>query len=359
MLHVIPTAISRGAQREARALVDLLDRPGVRRHRLMSLFSGPAQVVVDLHLSVAPRHGQVRGFHPLVVPTLRRALRRAQPAAVVAHGSDPMKYLVPAMTGLPAALVYYVIGTYDGPPGRRAQRELWHHLMLRADLLAACGDDTAAECIGAFRVPASRVEVVYNGRDADQFRPPGARRDAVDDPLVVFAGALTPGKRPDVFVEVVDGLRRRGLSLRAWLVGDGPMRESLSAPAAAAGVELLGQRSDVAALLAQADLLVFPSRPAGEGMPGVLIEAGLCGLPVVATDVPGVRSIVVDQRSGIVVGRDDTPALVAGAAHLLGDPILRRAMGEAARAHCVEHFSLPAVAGRWEALVDRAVDGGL
>ncbi len=136
-------------------------------------------------------------------------------------------------------------------------------------------------------------------------------------PVLAFVGALTPGKRPQRFVEVVAALRRRGVELRAVVCGDGPLAPSLAGPAAAAGVELLGSRSDVAEVLRGADVFVFPSLPTGEGMPGVLIEAGLTGLPVVATAVPGVRTIVEDGTSGFVVDVDDLDAMVEATARLL------------------------------------------
>ena len=93
--------------------------------------------------------------------------------------------------------------------------------------------------------------------------------------------------------------------------------------------------------------MVFPSRPAGEGMPGVLIEAGLSGLPVVATDVPGVSTIVANDETGYIVAEDDLPAMVAAVARLFEDPALRAHMGGAARRRCMDRFSLDAVAVRW------------
>jgi glycosyltransferase involved in cell wall biosynthesis len=160
-------------------------------------------------------------------------------------------------------------------------------------------------------------------------------------------GALTSGKRPDRFVEVVAAVRRGGIALRAALCGDGPLAPELVAPAAAAGVELLGSRSDVAAILRGADVLVFPSLPTGEGMPGVLIEAGLSGLPVVASAVPGVGSIVDDAVTGFVVDPDDLAAMVGALTTLLAEPELAHQMGSAARRRCVELFSLDAVATCW------------
>ena len=66
----------------------------------------------------------------------------------------------------------------------------------------------------------------------------------------------------------------------------------------------------------------------GEGMPGVLIEAGLSAVPVVATAVPGVEAIVVDGETGFVVDVDDFDAMVAAVASLLTDSVRRRAWAQ-------------------------------
>ena len=166
-------------------------------------------------------------------------------------------------------------------------------------------------------------------------------------------GALTTQKRPDRFIAVVAALRARGLLVEARVVGDGPLRDALEGPATEAGVELLGRRRDVAELLRGTDVFVFPSLWAGEGMPGVLIEAGLSGVPVVATATGGVRSIVLDGETGLVVNVDDFDALVDATAALVGDPARRLAMGAAARAHCVERFSLSVVAATWRGIIER------
>ncbi len=354
VLHVIPTPSARGAQREARALADHLDRPGVRIHRVLSLFDGPSEVATDFAIDYPGGDAPAVGFDPRLLARLRAALDRYDPAVVVAHGSEPLKYLAPAMIGRRRPLAYYAIGTYSGS-GRRMQLELWRRLVARADVVAAEGEEVRHECITRFGVPPARVELAPNGRDPQLFHPrdSGIERSS---PLVAFVGAMTAGKRPDRFVEVVAALRSQGATFRAQLIGDGPLRGELAGPARAADVELLGSRSDVPDRLREADIMVFPSRPAGEGMPGVLIEAGLSGLPVVATDVPGVRSIVTDGQTGFVVPVDDRPAMEAATARLLGDPDLRSAMGQAARRRCVDNFSLDAVGTRWMTLLKPLLD---
>lgn len=345
VLHVIPTTSARGGQREARALADHLDQPDTRLHRVLSLFAGPDEVVADFSLAFEGRSAPGVGFATGLVGRLRAALSELDPAVVIAHGSEPLKYLAPAMIGRRKPLIYYAIGTYSGTE-RRLQLDLWRRLMSRADLIAAEGSEVADECTARFGIPAGKVELAPNGRDPSVFHP-RSEPSQPGDPVVVFVGALTAGKRPDRFIDLVKELRARGTPLRAVLIGDGPLRESLSEPANQSGVELLGSRGDVAERLREADVFVFCSRPAGEGMPGVLIEAGLTALPVVATDVPGVTTVIEDGETGIVVPVDDFAALVDATAQLLEDPELRSRMGCAARQRCAERFTLTAVSERW------------
>jgi glycosyltransferase involved in cell wall biosynthesis len=352
VLHVIASPAARGAQREARALADLLDAPGLRRHRVLALVSGAGghetTVAVDYTLGDGHRSGSTVGFDPRLVVRLRRTLGRLAPVLVVAHGGEPLKYLVPALWRRRCPLAYYAIGTLARPAQNPVRRLMWGFLARRPDLVAAEGMEVLDECRTVLGVSAGRLVLVPNGRDPDEFRPEGDAA-ARPVPVIAFVGALTEQKRPDRFVELAAALRARGIAFRALAVGEGPLGPSLASAAGAAGVELLGARGDVADVLKGTDILVFPSLPRGEGMPGVLIEAGLSAVPVVATAVPGVDAIVVDGETGCVVDVDDFGALVEAVASLLADPVRRRAMGAAARARCVERFSLDAVASGWRA----------
>ncbi len=355
VVHVIPTAVGRGAQREARAIADRLGRAGTRRHILLSLFAGPQEVGVEEALAHPGGTRVAQGLDPRLIVRLARTLARLGPDVVVAHGGDALKYLAPAMALRRRPLVYYATGTFAAGASP-AQVRMWRALLRRATVVAAEGDEVLEECAALLGVPRRRLVLAPNGRDPDEFRPAPLRSSPV--PTVAFVGALTAGKRPDMFVDVIQTMRDRDLTLHAVICGGGPGAGALSAAATAAGVELLGFRSDVAEVLRGADVMLFPSRPTGEGMPGVLIEAGLSAVPVVATDVPGVKMIVADGETGIVTGVDDVAAMADATARLIADPELRARMGAAARQRCVTYFSLDAVAACWEAIIEPLVARG-
>ena len=170
VVHLIPSTLGRGAQHAARILVDRLDEPGVIRHKLLSLFAGPLEVEADLTLGHAAPGHTAEGFDLRVARALRTELGRLKPAAVVAHGGDPMKYAVPATIGTGRPLVYCVIGTYAGP--RSPWREwVWRRTMSRADLVVAVGEEVREECTTRFGVAPHRAIVIANGRDPALFHP--------------------------------------------------------------------------------------------------------------------------------------------------------------------------------------------
>ncbi len=352
VVHVVPTPRGRGAQLGARILVDRLDEPGTVRHRLLGLVDGPPEVAVDLTLGHAAGDHPAEGFEPRLALRLRKMLARLNPAAVVAHGGDAMKYAVPALVGTGRPLVYCVIGTYAGRPAA-IHEWVWRRLMARANLVVAVGNEVLAECTGRFRVAPERVVMIPYGRDPSEY-PPRSGPPVSTNATLIFVGALTPQKQPDRFVEVVRRLRAEGRAVHGLIVGDGPLAGTLAPLAAAEGIELLGSRSDVSEVLRRSDVFVFPSRPAGEGLPGVLIEAGLSGLPTVSTATPGAATVLCDGETGVIV--DDSVATLAGAVgQLLDDPDRLAAMGAAARRRCESTFTLDLMAQRWQAALQPMV----
>jgi len=130
-------------------------------------------------------------------------------------------------------------------------------------------------------------------------------------------------------------------------VGDGPLRQELQKQAADR-VSFLGQRADVAELLAGFDVFVLPSNT--EGMSIALLEAMAAGCPIVVTAVGGNIELIKHMQTGLVVPPNDETALRAAIERLLADRVLAARLGTAARAVAEKDHSAKAMTRRYEEL---------
>jgi len=146
------------------------------------------------------------------------------------------------------------------------------------------------------------------------------------------------------FVEAIRVLKAKGFSLKALLVGD----PDASNPSSISEQQLmswqdegllrwLGRRKDIARLWSETNIAVLPSYR--EGLPKSLLEAASCGRAMVATDVPGCRSVVVHGETGLLVPAKNAEALAQAIAELIDDKELRHKMGTKARRLVEEEFS--------------------
>ena len=216
-------------------------------------------------------------------------------------------------------------------------------------------------------IPSSRVACIPNGIDVTAFggkayeksarrllgafAPSGTvligtvgRLDAVKD----HAGLIA------AFRILCEAWPHQREQLRLVLLGGGPQRAALESQIERGGlsaqVRLLGNRSDVAALLAEFD--VFALSSIAEGMPGVLLEAMASGLPVVATDVGGVSEVVVAGVTGTLVPAGDPHALAAALRAYVADEKLRRRHGEAGCERVAARFGLRTMVSAYVARYD-------
>jgi len=180
-----------------------------------------------------------------------------------------------------------------------------------------------------------------SGVNAAVFRP---GPEPTGTPLVVLPARMLWDKGVGEFVEAAKQLKERGIIARFALVGEPDpenpatvSKAQLTAWHDEAEVEWWGQRDDMAQVYAQAHVVCLPSYR--EGLPKALLEAAACGLPIVATDVPGCREIVRNGNNGLLVPARDAPALAEALARLIADPDMRRRMGERGRALAVGEFS--------------------
>lgn len=183
----------------------------------------------------------------------------------------------------------------------------------------------------------------------------GLRNNAL---YLISVGRLVKRKGYNFLIEALGILKKSGLDAELILVGEGPEHDALASLAKNLGlsgsVKFTGAVSSEKKFryLSASDLYVLSSLHEGFGI--VLLEAMLCGLPIVATNVGGQVDIVKQGRNGLLVSPEDPAALAGEIAALIKDPDKRKAM-HAANLEDVRNFSISAVAGKYEKLFSEVI----
>ena len=345
ILQVLVSTHRRGAETFALELGRGLEARG---HRVRSVALAPGSDPAGYDL---PTLGPTR-MAPATLRALRRQVRDC--AVAVAHGSNTLPACALATLGTGVPFAYRNIGdpTYwSSSPARRVRAGI---SLRRAARIAVLWPGAADAIVRQHGVARERIRIIPNGAPIERFPLVDARLKAdararlglpAEEPIVLFLGALSPEKNIDVAIRAMASVPTG----RLVVTGEGPQRATLEALAddvVPSRVSFVGSTPDPAASLAAADVVVLPS--ATEGMPGVLIEAGLSGVPVVATDVGGVGEVVVDGETGLLVPPGEPAPLASALTAVLADP---GRLGARARAHCEARFELGVVTGLWEDLL--------
>jgi glycosyltransferase involved in cell wall biosynthesis len=343
VLHVVSSTDHRGAEISAVELCSALGEVGLGG----SVVALAAGAVGGLDVPVL-------GSSRFATETLR-SLRSGASAhdVVIAHGSSTLPAVAAATVGLATPFVYRSVGdprAWLTTPARRVRVRI---AARRAARVVALWRESAVAWHEVLGARPDRIVVIPNGVPAERFplpRPDERVRARTRlglperGPVALCLGALSPEKRVDLAIKAVASLQDITLAI----VGEGRERaslERLAADRAGDRVRLLGPTNEPWEALAAADVLLIPSDT--EGQPAVAIEAGLTGVPVVATRVGGVAEIVLDHPG-------DVAGLAAATERCLGQ---RDELGTAARSHCLSNFDIERISGKWCVLLQSVITG--
>jgi glycosyltransferase involved in cell wall biosynthesis len=331
ILHVIQELGYGGAERVAVSLAEGARQAGY--DVAIASAGGALEETLDAERFRLPVLARRPWRLPAGAQAVRRAVRSFGPT--VAHFHNPGMAAVGGLATLrgrrPAGLVtVHGVPEEDYAPAARVLR-------LAGLPVVACGPDVEQGLAARGTASVATIE------NAVGPAPPPAERTwiaeqlgiAPDTPLIVAAGRLTPQKNLGLAVRALAGVPDAAL----LVVGEGPLRDALAAEARAAGVAgrvvLAGARPDARALIGAAHALVLSST--WEGLPLVVLEALTAGTPLVATAVRGVRDLVRDGESALLVPPDDPEALAAALRRVLADRALAGRLAAGGRAVAAQH----------------------
>jgi glycosyltransferase involved in cell wall biosynthesis len=311
----------------------------------------------------------------VVLWQLIRILRREKPLIIHTHTAKAgtLGRLAAVVAGVPIRVHTFHGHVFRGYFPALVTRlfvsiERW--LARHSDCIIAISDSQKRELVDVYRIaPAEKIAVIPLGLDLDPFlhvaRLDSAQRGSVGirghTPVVGWIGRLTPIKAPNLFLDCAVALRPALPGARFVMVGDGELRreceERIQREGLGSAVSLAGWRRQLAPLYAKSDLVVSTS--VNEGTPVALLEAMASARPFVATNVGGVRDLMVGCGrqidgaevfdNGILVPQD-VERVAYAVRFLLERPELRLAMGKAGREFVRSRFSHHRLANDLEAL---------
>ena len=325
----------------------------------MSLATGEEGVLTE----------QVRGLGvPVyILPNLVRPINLTKDARAVEEALCCIKSLKPDLVhlhsskaglvgrvaarraGVPAVFTAHGWGFTDGVPWRR------RHVVLASEWLAAKWTRkiiavSEADKRLALRYRVARPEELVTIHNGIGDTPQRALPEGGEPATVIMVARFMPPKDHQLLLEALIGIRS---PYHLLLVGDGPGRSQVEAQARALGlnnIEFLGTRDDVPDLLARSQVFVLPTK--WEGFPISILEAMRAGLPVVASDVGGVREAVGEGETGFLVPRGDAAGLRARLEALLENPDLRARLGAEGRRRYEARFGLGRMLKKTRAVYD-------
>jgi len=344
--------ISSGGMYGAEAVILNLSRSlNEGPHRsMLGVFSNSSNPNLQLHESATkqgvesyliPCNGQV---DRKAITRIRELVERTGVNVVHAHGYKADIYAFLALRGSGVSLVSTCHNWIDSDQKTSFYGILDRRILRGYARVVAVSEDVRQRLLKS-GVNANKVSMIRNGIDLRPFDRASAtvRHELGWDahPIVGFVGRLSREKGPDIFLSAAARVLAQCPDAKFVLAGDGPDRAELETLIDQLGirdrVRMLGRCDDMPAVYASLDIMVSASRI--EGLPMAILEGMASRLPLVATAVGEVPTVIQDGRTGVLVPAEDTELLAAAIIELLRDPEKRKLLGAAARQLVEDEFS--------------------
>ncbi|MGN6870676.1 MAG: glycosyltransferase family 4 protein [Solirubrobacteraceae bacterium] len=276
-----------------------------------------------------------------------RILKRVRPQLVHAHSSKAgaIARLAKLTHGRVPVLYtphgFAFAGHFRLRAERRAYREAERMLGRLTDRVVCVCEAEAR--LARLLIPSERVRVVHNGVPNPGEGPPDPAMQQLArlGPVICTLGLMRAGKGVETLIDAMPAVVARHPRAQLAVWGEGPETETLRRRAklrrVADAIHFLGPTSDPLLALRGSTVFVMPSWR--ESFPYVVLEAMSVGVPIVSSDVGGVREAIADGEHGLLVAPADSHALARGIALLLDDADRRARLGAAARTRVAREFT--------------------
>jgi L-malate glycosyltransferase len=223
-------------------------------------------------------------------------------------------------------------------------------LLRRTDFVISVSENCRTDLTTHFPFLEKRSVTIPIGTYLFDDVTPVQRDPGTSGPVFISIGSFVPEKNHPFVLEIFAEYFRKHGSGVLWLVGNGKLQQQLKEKVGTMGLESLihfwGVRQDVVSILKAADVFMMPSRI--EGLPGVILEALSCRVPVIASDVGGIPEVIHDRKNGFCVSGYDVGDYVRCMEVMTSDEKLRNEFTAAGYKTITENFLMTLISARFQ-----------
>lgn len=292
-----------------------------------------------------------------------RSLKQMSPDVVLLHSAN---LIIPVFLYALLFRKRFILVEHLSNQAKGQKEWLWSIVgLVAADHVVYLTKFYREEIQGKFPILFSntRTSVVPNGVFTSHFLPGSSRKSIEKYPFQIgMIGRLTPIKDFESLILATKGLSEKGYSIELHIAGDGETRSRLDELVKTLDLKsivrfhgLLSEK-EIITFLQSIDFYVHSSF--GETMPMAVVQAMSCGLPVVATDVPGLNNLVVDSYTGILVPPKDPKKITEAISFLIENPPIYQQMMKACRGYAEREFSCATMFSKYKAIITNVLSSG-
>ena len=298
---------------------------------------------------------------------LIKLLKKEKPDIVQANGSDTLKYAVIAKLFIPRIKIIYrnisIISSWSKKGSVKQKFNKW--LFKRVDFVTSVGQQALENLINTYNYPNEKTKMIRRGIPQFDFNQLQSRTAIanefefdVSNKILMHIGQFSPEKNHRFLIESFIQIHQQYSNVKLILIGEGKLYEEIRELVKDRGMEgnvfFAGHRNEVQRLLAGSDLFVLTSNI--EGVPGVVLEAGMQSIPTLAINVGGVGEVVIANKTGVLLAEHNVTLFSNAAIALIQNDSLRKELGMNVYKFVMENYSLNSCSDQFEKLYKQILE---
>lgn len=268
-----------------------------------------------------------------LISSLAKLVRRTKPDLIQCNGSDTLKYTILATRNYSQIpIIYRNISTISEWMNNYFSRKFYHWLFKRVDFVTSVGEKSLEDLVLTFNYPKQQTAVIRRGIPMKSLNKQDAKLRLVEeldlhpkDKIVIHVGNFSPEKNHQFLLDIFHELKQQDTSIKLICVGDGQTFNQIKNDIFEQKLEhtifLMGFRKDIPQLLAGSECFILCSLI--EGVPGVIMEAAVQGVPAISSNVGGVSEVIENNKTGILIEGFNKEDYVRSVQKVISDDSLR------------------------------------